>query len=752
MNPMKRSLRVTLLSILLSLTLFTVLIIGLSGYLNLRTSAGEFTEKLLQQSAARVDQRVEEIVETAHRETTIMQHLFSSGVLDLRDFQRLASYWYEVVESVPGMSSIYFIRAEDGKGIHVVRSPEYKRVTIREVDQAPDGSHRIVNTYSARDYRTRSYRNPSAASARTVGLLGGNHGPLLAITAWYFAFQRDEPTHEGQPLLGVQEHPGFEKVQGAKDSAWTDTYLFFGERAFPSYPGVSYATPIFNADGKLLGVMGVGFNSFALCDFLKDLEVGKSGYAFVVEQRTDGNLQLIAHPDRTTILDEETNLGPGLHSALVELSQVRDPRVPEFMRQVPKDLDTTKLKHLSPLRFKKDGKTYLGGYRGLGTPKKGPNWLIGIVVPEDEVLGDAKKHLRIMVFVALAVLLLAVVLSVFTAGQVARPLEELVHESEAIGRLDLDARPMPHSVVREVDRLAIATADMKTSLRSFRKYVPADLVRKLMLSGQEAALGGERKRLTIYFSDIAGFTSISEAMAPEKLVDHLGEYLQVLSEQILGTGGTVDKYIGDAIMAFWGAPVEHPGHALAGCTAAIRNQQMLAKLRAKWQSEGKPLFEARIGINTGEVVVGNIGSAARLNYTVIGDAVNLASRLEGLNKYYGTRTLITEATYEEAKDGIVARPLDWVSVKGKHEAVLVYELLGLKGETEKEQERIAGLFGEGLQAYRRQHWSEAIRLFEQVLTHWLSDAPAREMVRRCLLYLERSPGAEWDGVHVMEDK
>src|SRR5262249_36317373 len=142
-----------------------------------------------------------------------------------------------------------------------------------------------------------------------------------------------------------------------------------------------------------------------------------------------------------------------------------------------------------------------------------------------------------------------------------------------------------------------------------------------------------------------------------------GDYLQTLSEQILASGGTVDKYIGDAIMAFWGAPVDLPRHALAACTAAVRNQQALAVLRGRWLSEGKPPFHMRIGIHTGDVVVGNIGSARRLNYTVIGDAVNLASRLEGLNKYYGTQTLISDATHDEVKFNVVARPLDWVSVK-----------------------------------------------------------------------------------------
>jgi adenylate cyclase len=236
-------------------------------------------------------------------------------------------------------------------------------------------------------------------------------------------------------------------------------------------------------------------------------------------------------------------------------------------------------------------------------------------------------------------------------------------------------------------------------------------------------------------------------------VEHLGEYLQAMSAQVQAVGGTVDKYIGDSIMAFWGAPDPHADHALAACTAAVRNQQLLRQLREKWRGEGKPPFSARIGINTGEVVVGNIGSAARMNYTVIGDAVNLASRLEGLNKFYGTEILISESTYEEAREGIVARPLDWVSVKGKTEAVLVYELLGLKGESPGDEvEELAALFAGALAQYRRQSWTEAAGLFEKVLERKPEDAPAREMLRRCRDYQAQPPPADWDGVHRMKEK
>src|SRR5262249_43477663 len=228
--------------------------------------------------------------------------------------------------------------------------------------------------------------------------------------------------------------------------------------------------------------------------------------------------------------------------------------------------------------------------------------------------------------------------------------------------------------------------------------------------------------------------------------------LQAQSEQVLATGGTVDKYIGDAVMAFWGAPEPHPGHALAACTAALRGQQALRRLREKWAAEGKPPFRARIGIHTGEAVVGNIGSAARMNYTVIGDAVNLASRLEGLNKFYGTEILLSEDTFREAQGGVVARPLDWVSVKGKSKAVLVYELLGLKGEADPSSAEVVRVYAEALEHYRGQDWAGAVELFQRVLGLRPDDAPPREMLGRCRDYQAAPPGQGWDGVHRMESK
>jgi len=714
-----RTLRVRLLTILLYLTFLTVFGMGLSGFIHVRNTADDLTGKLLDQTSQRIDHRIDDLVHTATSQGDINLHLLKAKQLSPDDFDHMAGYWNEVLQVRRTMSNIYLTREADGTSLVVANLPS-RGLTIQEQRPGRKKGETDVFNFRPEDYPRRAL-NPVADVVR------------------------------GRPDLDQRTWAWYKAARDAKRSVWVDTYLFPDETGAPSYPGVTYASPLYR-DGKLVGVLGIDFDAFVLCRYLAGIDVSENGYAFVVEQR-GRNRQLIAHPRPEVLLRQTRRPGGARATELAPLDDLEDRLVVDFLAQVPGDIDPETLRGTYSIRFQHDGRTYLGVYRGLEEEKgTAPRWLICIVLPEDDVLANAKRNLLWGALIGVGVLLLAALLSVVTAGQVARPLEELARDTEAIGRFELDPRPTGHSMVREVDRLACATEDMKASLRSFRKFVPAELVRKVLASGKEAVLGGNHRRLTIYFSDIADFTTISESMSPESLVAHLGEYLQAMSEQVLAAGGTVDKYIGDAIMAFWGAPLENAGHALAACTAAVRNQQLLRKLRERWQAEGKPPFRARIGINTGEVIVGNIGSAARLNYTVIGDAVNLASRLEGLNKYYDTEVLIAEATYEEAHDGIVARPIDWVSVKGKSEAVLVYELLGLKGEVGLDMEEFAELFGRALQAYRRQDWTGALELFGTALKQRPDDEPVREMVRRCEMYRAEPPGTDWDGVHRMTSK
>jgi len=283
--------------------------------------------------------------------------------------------------------------------------------------------------------------------------------------------------------------------------------------------------------------------------------------------------------------------------------------------------------------------------------------------------------------------------------------------------------------------------------------VPADLVRQLIALGVDAELGGVKNELTIMFSDIASFTSVSEKLSPETLVRYLGEYLDIVTSVLLRHDATVDKYLGDGIMAFWGAPREMPDHATKTCLAALEMQQVIAALNRQWQAEGREVvFHTRIGINTGEVIVGNMGSAQRMSYTIIGDDVNLASRIEGTNKVYATRILISESTYKRVKGQFAVRRVDKVVVIGKSAPIYLYELLGSATGTTDEQRQLAEQYGEAFQHYVQRRFSEASQILEQILDSHAIDGPSQVLLDRCRAYMANSPPPDWDGEFTLPSK
>jgi adenylate cyclase len=288
----------------------------------------------------------------------------------------------------------------------------------------------------------------------------------------------------------------------------------------------------------------------------------------------------------------------------------------------------------------------------------------------------------------------------------------------------------------------------------FGHYLSPAVVNILATDPDKARLGGDRRELTVFFSDIANFTTVSESFKqPEGLVELLNEYLEEMTSIVLKTDGTLDKYVGDAIIAFWGAPLPQKDHAYRGCVAALEMQKKLSELRPKWKKEGRPELSARCGLNTGNMIVGNIGGKDRFDYTVIGDSVNLASRLEGANKQYHSNIMISEFTYSQVKGKVVVRELDLIQVKGKTEPVKVFELLGLANMQMTENEKQAlELYHEGLKLYRERKWDEAIAYFNQA--HQLDPKchVAQIYAERAGLYQLNPPPDDWNGVFVMTTK
>ncbi len=304
---------------------------------------------------------------------------------------------------------------------------------------------------------------------------------------------------------------------------------------------------------------------------------------------------------------------------------------------------------------------------------------------------------------------------------------------------------------------ALVEEKEKRKVRSaFGQYLSPEVIRRLLLNPE--LVEPRKTEITVMFSDIRGFTTISEKLDAQELALFLNSYLSDMTKIVFDTQGTLDKYIGDAVMAFWGAPYEDAHHAINACNAALNMMCRIHELQTKWASEGKPKLDIGIGLNSGVASVGNMGSALRYGYTALGDTVNLSSRLEGLNKDYGTHILVNESTYQAAKGGgFLFRELDIIRVKGKLQGVKIYELYDRievlqKSDNLTEVEERFALFIEARGLYARRNWSEAQNAFQTILDRWPDEGPSRMYWKRCQEYLFDEPPANWDGVFTMTHK
>jgi adenylate cyclase len=392
-----------------------------------------------------------------------------------------------------------------------------------------------------------------------------------------------------------------------------------------------------------------------------------------------------------------------------------------------------------------DGTPYFVTLSPLGAM----NLSVAIVIPRSDVLGDIDRNtLRVVSAIAVFVLVMAVIAVFVSRRYVAKPLATLGGNLHALEDFGLDrVKPVP-SRLAEIDRLSDAMQRMATSLGSFAKFIPTELVRTLFAQGVEARPGGETRELSILFMDLANFTRISEVLG-DRVIELLGDYLSEMSALIEREKGTIDKFIGDGIMAFWNAPLPVPDHAMAACRAALACQQRLAELRSA-AAPGAMRLEARIGINTGPVLVGNIGSRDRLNYSAVGDPVNVASRLEALNKLYGTEIMLGEDSAAAVRSRAILRELDRVAVFGRTGGATVYELVGLAGDI-----AVPGWiapYERALAAYRSRLWDEADSLFGKVLALKPGDKASELMRVRIAAFRQNPPPAGWDGLAVIDRK
>ncbi|MBA2539969.1 MAG: hypothetical protein H0V17_10070 [Deltaproteobacteria bacterium] len=688
--------RTVLVTVTLALLLVTVGVIGITSFLSARRMAEDLADQVLEQTAQRIEEQVRAELDLAIGQATLDASLLGTNQIDPANREAVSAYFLAAIRAHPQLS--YLSWAQDASG------------EIVNIERDRSGALEVVYLIRHPDNRLelQQYRVLADGTREVVRTLP------------------DKPENDPRP------RPYYLAAKQAGVPTWTETYVFLGKGGQLTVPGVTRATPILR-DGKLLGVLSADFDLFALSDFLSKLSVGAHGMAFLVELRGDGSRRVIAHPDPKLLASPTGDALP--------IDQIADGRVQGLLGKVDPNAAS------SSVEFTANGTTYVGNYRRIDGDR-GLHWGVGLVIPEDEIVGPVKRNRRNTIAITSVSIVIAILLAILLSMQIARALRQLASETEAIALFHLEAKPVLPSSVVEVRQLASAVEDMKRGLRSFQKFVPVDFVRSLVASGGEAVLGGKRATITVHFSDIADFTTISEKLRPEELVVLLSEYLSLMSGPILASGGTIDKFIGDAVMAFWNAPNTVADHAFVACKTVLANQDILAKRRPQWVAAGKPALTARVGLHTGDAVVGNIGSDARLDFTAIGDTVNLASRLEGLNKSYDTEIIISASTYELVKSRVVVRPVDRVAVKGKDASILIYELLGLAGGVASTVEARAKNHAAAIEAYFERRWDDAIGM----LSSTPDDKAAQLIVERARGFKQAPPADGWDGTYRMTSK
>ena len=696
------------------LTLFSVLTLGLSAavlYLNYKRSAEtalRIAERLLEQAAGRIVAETDRLIEPLYSVTNSAALIpgvdASGGAHGAHAFEPVMR---SVLQRNPQMTAVFIGNA---------RGDFYRVASLTALRERP----RAFGEYAKAP--------PQAVFA--VQSITTEHG--RRIERWHFL---DAARHElaasvdADETYDPRERPWYIAARSSSGAIVTDFYPF----ASAPQIGLTVARSVGDARGT---VFAADLTLTSISRYFAAVRAGQlSGThnAEIALFKVDG--RLLAYSDNAA------------YERILNAAELpRIPNVGELHGGVVANIAARASAGAPPqLRVADAGGTeWLAHTTRLG-PAFGENVYVALAVPVSDVLGPLARSARESLLVSLAVVLAFLPLVYVAAGAVSAPLRRLTGEVAGLQSFDVGAAPPVRSSIAEIHDLGVALARAKFMLAAFAKYVPKNLVRQLVGSGVEPRLGGERRPLTVFFSDVRDFTVISEQVPPERLMEFTSEYLEGLVNVILEHRGTVDKFVGDQIMAYWNAPLPNPEHARDACRAILACRDWSNAQNERWAREGTPVLYTRFALHLGDAIVGNVGSSDRMDYTVVGATINLGSRIEGLNKIYGTQVLVTQPVVDAVDDAFVHRPVDRVLPKGAIHPLDVHELVGGPGL----DPRIAGRCSAWrvfYAVYSRRHWQAAASALAQFRELHGADTLTAIYEERLRRFLAEPPSADWDGV------
>jgi class 3 adenylate cyclase/ABC-type nitrate/sulfonate/bicarbonate transport system substrate-binding protein len=581
-----------------------------------------------------------------------------------------------------------------------------------------DGYHRVV-TRIDEDRRRADPKIPPAANwhssyidAITYALSRVRHRTFFDI--W--------PHEVGKYDVGtdtdIRTLPGYQAAKTTRTLAVTEPSV----NPDTGFPIISLRVPIFHGV-EFLGCASANITVDVLSRFLDKHRASAGSITFVADRNSG---KIIAFPDKQKGVRIENG-----KIKVATLADIDHLEVREAHRQ-----HTLKGADSFVFQSPTNGEDLIAAFAnfpgGFGQP-----WQVITLTPIDDFVGTLKKTNRLMMVVIIGLTMVELFFIFFASRRLSRPVENVSQQLQAIQSLNFDAPARPPSNIQEIAKLESAASLLRTSLKSFSSFVPLDVVRQLIKSGIPLTLGVEPRFLTVFFSDLENFSSHSETLAPDDLLVQISTYLEEVSSAISEEGGTVDKFIGDGVMAFWNAPVERPDHVLRACAAAVRAVRRMERVNDAWEAEGRPRINIRIGLNCANVLVGNVGSSNKLSYTALGDGVNVAARLEGINKQFGTTICISDSIYDQAKADILARPIKRVQVKGRKTEFMIYELLALRISDDPElrvrdrNEQLSAMTWQASKTFEAGNFPEAERAYRDILKEFPEDSLTRFMVAEC---------------------
>ena len=701
---------------------FAVLILLTSGTILLATwvagsaAVEDLSKSLIERTATRTETELDRFFGTVQSNVMIGTDWVRGGILDPTDHEAMNTLFVPILRQYPQLSSM-MVATSDGVEYLLLRDPLKPTAWTNRIVQAGTWGRRVFNR-----------RWDTATGEVEEDFSELEYDPRNRI--WY------------REAL---------KAQAGKEVFWTEPVIFF----ITKDPGITAATH-WEVDGTTY-VVAFDLLLLDISRFTTDLPVSSRGTAFVlVEDTGSDELAVVGLPrderyDTPAAIREALLFTP-LETAVADTAATLPPAAghshPAMSAAVSAWAKVGKPE--TAFRFQAAGEPWWGGFHSYPLGKN--TFRIGVVVPEQDFLGDVIRQRNITLAVSLVALAVALAMALAMARTYGRPLESLADSSRRIRGLDLDEHAAVESTLAEITQLAEAQQQMLSTLQSFAKYVPMEVVRELLRRGEVAQIGGTSESLTILFTDISGFTTIAEALGPEALTDHMADYFHEALTVLERHEATVDKLIGDAIVAFWGAPRPDAAHADHALAAVLEIQRQLAACNARWRQQGLPELHTRFGLATGRVIVGNVGARSRLSYTVLGDTVNLAARLEGINKFYGTDVLVSEEVRQT-----VTTPLDWrlvdlVAVKGKRQGKRIYEPLGPVGQTDRRRLDFARRYELAWAVYQNRQFGEALAMIETLQQDWPDDVSLTRLRQICAEYQQHPPPEDWDGVARMATK